>query len=332
MIELPLPKDDNNVPDWVHLLPSGSFSAAGGSRTLRAEELHAIIRESMKQGKIVLDENHSTDLAAPRGKTAPAMGWITAMQVRDDGIWGRVEWTNRGKNIMADKAYRAISPVLKSDYRGQVIQIMRASLTNNPDLSLQTLHSQQIQEDALTYPLSALRTRLGLPADADEAAITAAIASALKAAKLYVLLRTGAAQLAGLDQSDQTITDEAILTKLRAGQDQVSLHAANQKALQIQIDELKTANARMAGERFVEIAGQKKAITSELKTQLITLHASNPELARTIVAGLADAPSSESVTLHGAALATPHANAPSFKTIDAALGLTSDDLKKGGLG
>ncbi|MCD9150122.1 phage protease [Pseudophaeobacter sp. MA21411-1] len=30
---------------------------------------------------------------APKGLPAPARGWITATQARNDGIWGRVEWT-----------------------------------------------------------------------------------------------------------------------------------------------------------------------------------------------------------------------------------------------
>lgn len=53
----------------------------GGSLTIRA---------SMAAGKLPVDECHATDKAAPDGRQAPARGWIVQMEVRADGLWGRV--------------------------------------------------------------------------------------------------------------------------------------------------------------------------------------------------------------------------------------------------
>ena len=74
-----------------------------------------------------------------------------------DGIWGKVEWTETGTALMADRAYRGISPVMVHDATGKVTAILRASLTNRPNLKgLATLHGELDME-----PLAELRTLLG---------------------------------------------------------------------------------------------------------------------------------------------------------------------------
>ncbi len=68
--------------------------------------------------------------------------WIGELQARPDGIWGRVEWTESGAALMGDKAYRGISPVFTHSKDGAVTRILRAALTNTPNLSqLATLHA-----------------------------------------------------------------------------------------------------------------------------------------------------------------------------------------------
>ncbi|WP_110767942.1 phage protease [Pelagimonas varians] len=37
------------------------------------------------------------------------------MAHRDNGLWGKVQWNARGSELMADRAYRGFSPVLKFD-------------------------------------------------------------------------------------------------------------------------------------------------------------------------------------------------------------------------
>ncbi|MGY6517055.1 phage protease, partial [Vibrio parahaemolyticus] len=79
------------------------------------------------------------------GLSAPARGWIVALQARRDGIWGKVEWTPEGRKLVP--GYRGISPVIRHDKQsGRIDAILRASLTNTPNLSgLVTLHSEAAQ-------------------------------------------------------------------------------------------------------------------------------------------------------------------------------------------
>ncbi len=133
------------VPDWVHLLPAGEVRTIDGRGPYRAASVAALMSASIPTGhKLPLDENHATDLAAPRGGAAPARGWIVELQERADGVWGRVEWTGEGRRIMEDKQYRGVSPVIAHRADGTITAIRRASLTNTPNLTgLVTLHSQQ---------------------------------------------------------------------------------------------------------------------------------------------------------------------------------------------
>lgn len=46
----------------------------------------------------------------------PAVGWFTSVEVRDDGLWGNVEWNSGGKELLSDKAYKFLSPEFCRDY------------------------------------------------------------------------------------------------------------------------------------------------------------------------------------------------------------------------
>jgi phage I-like protein len=170
------------APEWVHLIPAGTFSGVDGRGPYRIEDAGDIIQTSMAAGKLPIDENHAVDKAAPEGLPSPARGWIIAMESRASGIWGKVEWTGSGAELMRDKAYRGISPVFAhTQSGGRVVRILRAALTNDPNLTLTTLHSRSEPMDFLAK----LRQALGLPVDAaEDAMLTSVSAHALAGATL----------------------------------------------------------------------------------------------------------------------------------------------------
>lgn len=132
----------NDAPEWVHLLPAGEVLTHDGRGPYRVADAAALIAVSLPNGsKLALDENHSTDLAAPKGLPAPARGWIVELQHRADGLWGRVEWTPEGRPLA--RAYRGISPVIAHKADGTITAVLRASLTNTPNLTgLRSMHSE----------------------------------------------------------------------------------------------------------------------------------------------------------------------------------------------
>jgi phage I-like protein len=171
---LPAPDAGQAVPDWVHLLPGGAIGTTDARGPYHVTDPAAVIVASFAENdRLPVDENHATDLAAPRGEPAPARGWIIAMEARDDGIWGRVEWNAAGTALLTDRAYRGISPVIRHDKSKTIHSILRASLVNRPNLrGLTALHQQQETDMNL---LQKLIDMLGLSADASEDQVIAAL-------------------------------------------------------------------------------------------------------------------------------------------------------------
>lgn len=166
--------DDAGVPEWVHLLPAGTIHTQDGRGPYRVASMAAIAGALKAGDKLPLDECHSTDKAAPLGLPAPARGWIVELQARADGLWGRVEWTEEGERLMAGKAYRGISPVIMHSQDQQVLGVLRASLTNNPNLvGLTALHSE---ETSMNWKAKLIEL-LGLDSVADDDAIEAALSA-----------------------------------------------------------------------------------------------------------------------------------------------------------
>jgi phage I-like protein len=80
-----------------------------------------------------------------------------------------VEWTDRGKEALEKKEYRYISPVFTSSASGEITAILRAALTNNPNLSLPALNSEQPPGNpAQEKPMQNILAALGLAETATE--------------------------------------------------------------------------------------------------------------------------------------------------------------------
>jgi len=130
--------DQGGTPEWVELIPAGKFTSVDGRGPFSNTDPEKIVSASMQRMPevgIVLDYDHSTDLAAPEGRPAIAAGWIKQFKVVSGAIFARVEWTKQAAEALTDKLYRYISPVFEHDKKGNVEIILRAALTNNPALT-----------------------------------------------------------------------------------------------------------------------------------------------------------------------------------------------------
>lgn len=283
----------DGVPEWVHLCPAGSFTGEKGTSLVLANP-DAVISASLAGGKILLDENHATDLAAPNGGASPARAWVTRMESRADGIWGYVDWSAEGKALMQGKAYRWISPVLKSQ-GGVVTQILRAALTNTPDLPVVSLHSRKTPEKT-EMDIAKLRAALGLPDTATESDVMAAIAAK---GSSTVTLHSAVATALGVDKAaDEKTVLAAIQAKATAGQEPGQV-----AKLEAQIAEMKQQASRDKAQALLDKAASEGAtINEKKKADLITLHSSNAQLAEDLIANLPRTNLNGSrVTMHSAA-------------------------------
>jgi len=286
--------DVAEAPEWIHLLPAGpvveTYDGRGPYRlTDPAKVVTASLQAATDRGA-VLDENHSTDLAAPRGEPAPARGHFTDFEARADGIWGKVDWTGAGKALMADRAYRRVSAVILHDERKNVLAVVRASLVNKPNVKGLTALNQESEMDLLARLIAALK----LKADTSEdALVTAVTALQAEAAGVTTALQAQLAPIAKAAGLADGATAEAVLgvvaelkAKPAGGKTVEALQAELNTAV-TRINELEGAGKKAAAEKFVDaaIAG-KRAGVSARRDEYIALHMENPARAESLINGL----------------------------------------------
>jgi phage I-like protein len=289
------------APEWIHLIPSGEVMTHDGRGPYRVTDAAAMMASSLGlASKLVLDENHATDLAAPKGGEAPARGWIVDLQQRDDGIWGRVEWTGTGRAKIEDKEYRGVSPVIAHRADGTITHILRASLVNQPNFrGLQALH----MEHNMDFRVKLIEA-LGLDSAADDAAIMAAIKAKLDGGSEGVAVAVQSAlapiaQFIGLQASADAAAVLAGVQKLKAGPGDVIVEL--QSALTNVTTELNTLRDDTAKDKataFVDgaIAAGRVGV-KPLRDRYISMHAKDP-------AGTAELVNAMPILKPGAALPT----------------------------
>jgi phage I-like protein len=257
------------APEWVHLVPAGTFKGLDGRGPYKLADAEAVIKASMADGKLPIDENHATDHAMKSGIPSPARGWIVELEARADGIHGRVEWTDTGKQMMAEGAYRGISPVFVHDKAGVVLRVLRAALTNTPNLAdLEKLHSQR----ETGMDLVQLRKTLGLAENADETAIAAAITANAQAVATHTQQLSSIATAAGLATN---LAPDALVTALQARQTAASdadKLAGQVVSLQTQLSTLEAERKTERATSFVEAAIKAGKPITPLRDHYIARH------------------------------------------------------------
>ena len=172
------------APEWIELLPAGVFYGRDGRGPFRLDDPTAVIESTIAlqmNAGLPIDYDHATDFGAPEGRPAPAAGWIRELEVRGGAVWGRVEWTARAANSIVAREYRYVSPVFQFDPKdGSVTRLLRAGLTNNPNLHLTAIAaSRMAAADArdlpMEFPTQELRELLNLGGDATVAEVVARV-------------------------------------------------------------------------------------------------------------------------------------------------------------
>jgi phage I-like protein len=169
-----------SVPEWVHILPAGpEVPTYDGRGPYRYADGAAIIAASLsRKPRLVVDENHSTEIEARQGRSSPARGYVTAMESRVDGIWAQVDWNPSGRALLSDRAYWGLSPVIEHDAQGRIALVRSIALTNEPNLrGLAALNQENSMND-----MERLAEAMGLEAGATVDQMIDAI-KAMKTAK-----------------------------------------------------------------------------------------------------------------------------------------------------
>lgn len=184
----------------VQLLLDGEFAATDGRpgnikgsktkvwRLDAAGAAQVIAAAKARQTPMVVDYEHQSLAKDKPAGGVPAAGWIEDLSYFAGlGLFARVAWTPRAKAYVDNDEYRYISPAFFFDHStGAITELVNAALTNTPGLDgLLPVAAAQLSPDnnpndnpketAMDKLLAQLRAMLGLPADADEAALQAAL-------------------------------------------------------------------------------------------------------------------------------------------------------------
>lgn len=115
------------IPDTIHLIPIGQWEHdLYGGIIITATDIKEFAQNfnaGVRKGVFITAGHEGFE-------ELPAVGWITAVEVRDNGLWGNVEWNDGGKELLSDKAFKFFSPEFYRDYEDpQTHQLYRNVLT-----------------------------------------------------------------------------------------------------------------------------------------------------------------------------------------------------------
>jgi len=224
--------DDAADGVWIQLIPAGTFSGrdgrgpyhAGDEKSVR--QIADLTRQYHGTTDIVIDYEHQTRNALENGKPAPAAGWIKSVEARNDGLFGRVEWTAAAATAIRAKEYRYLSPVYFHGKDGKIFALQNAALTNAPNLVMSEVSAHSIFPQAQEEPMKRLLAALGLAEGASED-------DALVAINSYLTSSTAIAVAAGLTRDAKS---DAILTAVQSA-------FADRKKIAIAVGKPETASA-----------------------------------------------------------------------------------------
>lgn len=157
--------DLSGVPEVIRVLPKGHVSSTKGDFEVDDRDIAGIIRQfKARRLDLVIDYEHQT----LNDVQAPAAGWIKDLYPGEDALMARVEWTPKGREYIANKEYRYLSPVVlvkKADQHAAVFH--SAALTNTPAITgmFAIINSDALsieEEEEPRMELSALIELLGL--------------------------------------------------------------------------------------------------------------------------------------------------------------------------
>jgi phage I-like protein len=329
--------EDGQEVSEIEIIPSGVFALGDGRGTFTVTDPQALIDASLAHAaargdvaEILIDFDHGSERKGHMANSVAA-GWITGLRhdAARSRIMATVRWTRAGREALADRAYRFISPVFAHDKQNRVRGILRAGLTNTPAIGeLKALAASTKGDGSMEELLQKLAAALGLEAGAGEDKITAAALDLIETGKNAGVVLAAAGIEGGLSPDEA----EALAGKITAA---ASTGGAPDPAKFVPkgaYDELSTKVAALEADRvdraaldLVAAADAEGKITPANRDWALSLAKSDPEAFdgwRTLAAAQKPAPDLLAGRKPGAAGAL----AEHEKAVCASMGISEEDF------
>lgn len=188
-------KGVDGLPARILIMPWGDNATAEGQVIVNETTLKTLAsyNASKNWDRIALDFEHSSVPGSPtyKGEPVKVAGYGTLQTVEGEGIYLLMSsWTREGKEYAAGGHYGDLSPVVQVNAKNEVIGLHSAALCRHgatPGLIFLSATTTQTNMDnkppqTADELFAALKTALGLGADADPAAVMAAFATKIEEA------------------------------------------------------------------------------------------------------------------------------------------------------
>jgi len=177
----PVEMKDGELTAWCHLAPFGEFPGMQGDREVTQICDRAAFEQLLAAfaPEVLVDFEHR---AENTGDTSAA-AWVQQLEIRDDGLWGLLRFTDAGAEAVRGRRLRFLSPVWPLDADGRPAALKSVALTNTPNFTLRPVLNKaapggETQQTPKGHNMKELAALYGLPETATEAEILAAAKAA----------------------------------------------------------------------------------------------------------------------------------------------------------
>lgn len=105
--------DEDGLPTSVHLVPIGAWDHdLYGDININASDILEFVQNfnaKIRNGVFITAGHEGF-------AELPAVAWITAVEAREDGLWGTPDWNSLGEEALTDKQYKFLSPEFYPTY------------------------------------------------------------------------------------------------------------------------------------------------------------------------------------------------------------------------
>ena len=140
----------SELPQRLLVCPESSRFEGSDGRVFLNADPQAIVRFFLDGGKdLPIDIEHSTQLQGRKGLPAPAVGWVTALELEGNVLYAVVNWTEKGAELIRSRAYRYYSPAyfcIKEGSASRITGLASIGLTNIPNLPVPALNHEEGME------------------------------------------------------------------------------------------------------------------------------------------------------------------------------------------
>lgn len=255
----------------IKISPIGDFEGIDGRKYSLNPDV--VIPRLQRNGvDIVLDKNHDDD---------EAMGWfaLDSLEKREDGIYASLELTPKGKELVANRTYRYLSPAYVINWDVQINGVMEieriasVGLVNRPNLLAQALNKDENsntelkkinKEDSTMDEIATLKAEIEA-LKKENAELAAKLAEAEKAAAEKAKKEQENAEKARLELIENAINNKELLPKRKD-----AALALNGEALAAFLDVCKVeANAELSSKAgTIDAPKGEDYIDPKIKAQL----------------------------------------------------------------